>query len=768
MSFSKYNKQAVMERLNARPTGLPAPGNSSVIWYTERTEVDFSGVTLEWVIGNAVLTNHSRASLKMKFYDPYNWAINDYMFRGPFNSLNTSLPDMAHLSNTLETTNLLIGAGSELELIALARVADSKKNAFLVYPNPYKDTDYTNVRLQKITVGKVRYEVKISIGTDVLPFSAGLTELTKNGAGHTKAMRNLQKQGQNILQEIINMYILGHTSIGMQYIYINLKHGTFFVVGPQNKPKSYNATAASAILTDLQSTETLFYFGGQFSKKGIPAWFDIIDKSVSAVMQTICMRKEDREENDHRRQLACEKLDLYLSNKTKKVEPKTGWPLREKLQQVIRIDEDSPMNNYDLEIFNTQPITFYELAPGGEGDVSFPTRKVITEEKKRTTITERKFAERRANLGLTGSLGGMRKVGRSFYTYSADPSNDEDKTFTLLNMQNALEVYIRKSKTIKALYAATEIWRLHEIDSNAYKKLFLTLATVAYKDIGPSNPDLVLSVLFHMNNWLPAGRTFKDIPFTQIFSLIYSLSNSLKSRAHILTDYKYTLGDGYLSEEDIRDSYEEVLFELQEENPTHEEFIQVITNIDADQEKLKYLQIALHYLFLRDERVFIWLNAYFEPTKSGIVTRLKTVNKRRTPVNAVFEVLRKVIQAGDTLEVFFGFYAWKPSYHMLIYLCYICVHSLKIGIYKDFSQNLEEIEERGFGPQFEKQLLDGEYEFEIDDWALLPGAVLKDTERAELNWQESMTFAEDAKFAKRQLTREYLENYQSIDRDMMP
>lgn len=266
-----------MQRKKAVSSGLPEAGNSIVTPYVlesdDRGRVDFSGITLTWLAENAIIANTSKYRLtSTSKSDPYIWITSFYVFRGPFNSLRSKLPPTHLLHETVTTTDLLLERGCTTLLRPIGNVTDKEKNMFLIYDSPYKDTDYTKVKEQKLRFGELTLPVRISTGTDVLPLSIALAELAGDLDINGPLIRRLQKQGQYILQDIINMYILGMTNIGMHYIFVNLKTAIFFIIGPQFQKKPYNGPEAGNILVDAESSDKFFYFGGGFSKKALPVW----------------------------------------------------------------------------------------------------------------------------------------------------------------------------------------------------------------------------------------------------------------------------------------------------------------------------------------------------------------------------------------------------------------------------------------------------------------------------------------------------------------
>jgi hypothetical protein len=205
----------------------------------------------------------------------------------------------------------------------------------------------------------------------------------------------------------------------------------------------------------------------------------------------------------------------------------------------------------------------------------------------------------------------------------------------------------------------------------------------------------------------------------------------------------------------IISQYEQILEDFEQNNEETREFIDRVANLD-NSPKTMYLKIALYYLFERDLEALKWLDAYFEPTVNKLIGRLKLPVKGLSASGAVFDTLQRLMNAGDTLNTFKKFYRNAPSYYMLVYLCYICINEIGIGMLIEFDyeqvKNLESIEE------IERTLLRGEYEFDIDNYAILS---LIDEHG---NWKKALTFKEDAQFRDERLTMQYLEDDTLIDR----
>jgi len=333
----------------------------------------------------------------------------------------------------------------------------------------------------------------------------------------------------------------------------------------------------------------------------------------------------------------------------------------------------------------------------------------------------------------------MRTSGATYYTYS---STGADEDFTSKNMRRALEVYVRQGNFEKASYAVAELWGLRKLNSTEARKLFLTLASIAYRNIGPYDPDLVLTVLNLTNTWMPSVRPLSEDRLPQIISIVRSMCDSEKTRRPSYVDYEMS---GSLDKNEAPE-----LLEIYREQYVDEaDFVEGFF-VGEETERTQYLKVAIYSLFDKNEETFFWLDAYFEPEQVGIINRLRITKVNFYP-RIIFDVVNKIL-GGDGVKIFEAAYRYNPSYHLFVYLCYMAIHRVPLGEVI----TLPKVEEVDL-----ESLASGTYDFVLDEYL----EVTRRKDHAFDDWKAGMEY-KDVLITKREL-KKYTEDPLAMIRDQM-
>jgi len=102
--------------------------------------------------------------------------------------------------------------------------------------------------------------------------------------------------------------------------------------------------------------------------------------------------------------------------------------------------------------------------------------------------------------------------------------------FSVGTMKSVLQKAIRRGHTTTAIKAATEMYRMHEIDfATGTKGLLKRLSVIAVEDVGPADVDLCYHVVTRINIWLYSTR-FEVPDFESVIKLVILLSLAPKTR----------------------------------------------------------------------------------------------------------------------------------------------------------------------------------------------------------------------------------------------
>jgi hypothetical protein len=641
------------------------------------------------------------------------WLTADYVFRGPFVTSGSTIPTLEVMNSIVTKTAELIAAKTSLVAEILAKVTDAKNNSFLVYPNLFANTDYNLVKNVSIKIKLETSKVDTSIGTDVLPLSKALLQISAKPDRYAQLVQDLTAKGESIFYDTLMLYILGYTNIGMHNIYLDMKKAEYFIIAPQ-----LTAKTGISVTKQIEKKDFLFYLSGLFPKKARDVFYDIVVDYVSAVarrLKHLTFNNKDASERKSRAHVQLTDFEVEIA----KIYPKLGWPGYPGNFDIIDL-ENQEIIQPEPEPEPESQVVLYELADKGERGF-FLVEKHRQEESKVKAQSARLYNEGKTS--PVAERGGMHSVGRTYYTYSWN--EDASRFFTSKNLLYALRVYIRKNNFEQAARITTELWRLNELFVPEYKKLFHSIAASAIKEIGPANPSLVLNTISQIIVWCGA-KSALEVVFAQVLNLVKLLCESDKSRRHIYIEWSSFEYPPEEEEQEALDSFET-------RGDTTSELINAACTL-PDQDKLISFKLALYSLINKNEHVFYWLDVFFKPEGLGAASRLKFSENQTKPISVLFDIITRG-SSPNAIPTFLKYYKLNSNYYVLVYLCYMAIHRYSLGQYEEYADLLNKDIS-----QLEEELLSGKYTLEIDEWAYPPGTT--DADSLLLQWQDSLEFPE--------------------------
>lgn len=293
------------------------------------------------------------------------------------------------------------------------------------------------------------------------------------------------------------------------------------------------------------------------------------------------------------------------------------------------------------------------------------------------------------------------------------------KTYSGIDLdiiKSAVQKYIRRSMTEKAILSAVEMYRLKEVGgSAAVTNLYNRLAIIANEDIGPSNLPLVLEV-----TQMVESDEIRDLE--TLITIVDLLSKSKKTRimSHAWRTFCTPEGREIASEKGvvIDNDFTDSDLKFIEKNKNSSIFY------DSDPEELRYYILTfLNRLIEKDFNAFSWVYYFIEYCKSNNIDKIKRRRKfieknKRSFTNKydilIWRALSKVIPATTHDILVEAYYNHTENRPFLQHAIIIALYNLP---YEKF--NIEPYVQswKKKGSEIQK-MLNGEYSLEIDDFVI--------------------------------------------------
>lgn len=680
----------------------------------------FTHVTVHWLIKNGYFFSEPLNGVDRKstmiFTDPF-------IFLGPFSDKDSAFSPTDLLLNIQGTEAELKKLGCKNQVLSVGKLKDPQGYQYLVYPNVFPETDYYRTVERKVSYGSVLEKVtlRVYVGLDNRKVIKNLNQsLTYYAEASDEEKEVVSVQGETLLRSALALYVVGISNMLTRFFFSNTTTGEFFVIGAHSpQEKQFQIV--------LPADDNNFYLGTKLNRKATFFWNEVCFSHYNKMADEFCQQPlRLKEVMKSRLVILCSLLERF--SETNSVKSRDGWP--DSLEEILPKYTSGSLFGTEKK-FEHKPVQIITLLPGnlsGQGTISGPIKK----REKKKIIEKRKEIVETRDVTYSSDLGGMALIKKNYYTFSSNRTIEEPPyswyenmdMFLLSNVAVALRVYLRQPsvdedtnnrKLYKTLQCATEIWRIFQIGSQSYKRVFQVLMECAIADIGPADPDISFSLMSICSDLMLTRNTPDNIPFSQVIELVFAAFRSKKTRMHLAQAYAYT--DKTLSlklENPLDENYAEDMLEIiTKYNPKEAQKMESYFVEEDNIERIENLKLFIIYLFLKDPRCFQWLKSFFQIGEVGSVNRLKKQGPRG-PIH-ILEFVFGDIFGEDKLQPFFSYYAipGSPKHEILCYLAYFHVWGIPIGKHVDLVRDSSQI-----STELEQTLLDGDYSLVIDRFCI--------------------------------------------------
>ena len=267
--------------------------------------------------------------------------------------------------------------------------------------------------------------------------------------------------------------------------------------------------------------------------------------------------------------------------------------------------------------------------------------------------------------------------------------------FPIDEMKSAIQKYIRRGITDKALMATFEMYRMSEIGATRWvSNMYNRLAVIAAEDIGPANLPLVSKVI--------SLCLSKNLSPSMLISVVTEMCESKKTRvgSHIYQAYFRSSGMAMATDMgiDINDR-----FTRKDKKTNNVEWV------DEDNRDLKLYLEALNNR--EDITAFIWLRYYQEVAgewrqdgKKGKPIKLKRMNRR---TDYMAPLIKAITNGHESVKNAYWELSEKRPFLVLLMLA-------KIYNLPHEEYDIEPSEDE----DLERRLLTGNYDLELDEYVI--------------------------------------------------
>jgi hypothetical protein len=525
-----------METITTGTLSLPAPdGTATVIASKYGILVDnLSGITPEWLVKNAL---YGREYTTAKPNQTRVYIFNKYALKGPYTDKGDYSNYDILLTSTRNAANLF-SLPDKLIVYPLGWL-ESQGFYYIIYPNLYAEieTGYSYGRNDQRVIRR----------REILPLSEVIT---------SQLLSNLDLQP--LYNCLLELYILNIKHVRLDNILVNVLSGQLYVVG-------YEKTRPDKLAEDVATRDKLFYFDKKPIGHEAGWWIAAFASRVVALINLGNLRTIAASDQQYQAILQLLKLSevstendecLELVNISRVYNAKGSvTPNIYQNGYVTPIGTPNPATRQQVSIFTYQELPMRTTTttvvsqkltiPLAVASITAQTYDPIETLPLITRLPTLPFTAApyiQPEITVVKNTGGMSgNAGNQARTYSAGKVGEvifgyeSWNVYTVGVMKNALLLYLRRGDVSNTHMAATELWRLHEIENYAGPRaLFRILGLMTLEDIGLANPNLVNRVLVYCKRWWieteKEGKLDAVINFLDILVLLEEVCASPKSR----------------------------------------------------------------------------------------------------------------------------------------------------------------------------------------------------------------------------------------------
>lgn len=735
---------------------LPLAGNTRILGMKSEVTDNLTGINFYWLMRNALVLKKIpkrrevvRGDIKdtppvpnyIKYSGkPYTYLFNKYCVRGPYLKVdnNSQYPNAIH--NVLNKSVVFDRLPLSYVLTPLA-ILQEDNMYFMVYSNVY-----AGIQLEYFT----HYELKTGYQYSIVKPNTIIT--LEEALVNRKTINDMIP---TLLRDLIVLYSMevgGITSdnilVGKSRMYIiNIEGITTNIAREDfnNNNRLFYISKISNNASDiLLQVNKLFYaeVNGVLNKwmqplaTEYPSIVDRLSYSIAIINNLITYDGSDLTVIVSNSAPISVKGTYYYSTNT------LGTPI---VDQIVKISDNRTRthvpslmsistSSYQLPQ-KTKVTPIYSTNFHGEvwRDNDEPVRydsidnlNIVAQSVPFTTyVTDQQVITVKSNK-VYGPRGGMNapegEVIKNITTYSAGMQQYNDYIPPLLynvnTMSHAVKFYIRSQNLDKTLFAAAELWRLHEIGyRNGVDILLNTMEEVALEIVGVANTNIVYTTIFYCEFWRQTLKTNNSKPVDELvdfYQVCYQLSRLVESPKTMLTIYLYNVyskGIQYARDKIISPDNSEVIYNQLSDD--HKNLSGAYFKA-GDPERVKVL-FTLYYTYLRfrDANCLVWLNLIIEESKSGL--KMSKRGATTSPLYLLFTIYKDLYGIDDLkFESYQKYYSHNKSNIIFYYMSTVYLAYKQIG--DNISISVSEAHKLPL-----EILLTGSYRFEVDLMAIYNG-----------------------------------------------
>lgn len=271
--------------------------------------------------------------------------------------------------------------------------------------------------------------------------------------------------------------------------------------------------------------------------------------------------------------------------------------------------------------------------------------------------------------------------------------------------KSAVQKYIRRGFVEKAIIAAVEMYRLHEVGGRAAQSnLYNRLASISVEDIGPANLPLVLTTLELVNE-------DKRDPL-ELIALVHLMALSEKTRlcSHLWRTYAVPEGRAMAETKGIS-----VDTSLSEGDRVYlESGESMVKWKSTDPIDIRpYAEIFALRLMKRDPNAVTWAYYFLEASKDK---KVAPRNRRTQPIAILWEILAGYFP--PQLSALLAKYSMQLTEGRPFLMAAITHVLFSKKVYKGERADLKSVVEAWRNSESYSQIMTGQYTFEVDDFVI--------------------------------------------------
>ncbi len=281
-------------------------------------------------------------------------------------------------------------------------------------------------------------------------------------------------------------------------------------------------------------------------------------------------------------------------------------------------------------------------------------------------------------------------------------------------VKSALQKYIRRGITDKALYAAFELWRLAQVGGvDGQTNMYNRLAIICAEDIGPADLDLAVYVI---NYVITEVKSRKDRSPPKLAAIVQLMAQCMKTRvmSHIWRTFATDVGRSLaIKRGRVIDVGRTPPGVISCRNST---VVKRFFRADDPDVIIPPAYLFYHHLLNRDYNAVYWLAEYLK-VSDGL--KVKARRRRTKPIIIIWQMLADFLAPSlvETLsKAYFTLSEGRPF--LMTVVTAALYRTGKKWVTKDASSDVVQLVDVWKNHSSLVELLSGKYDFTIDDYVI--------------------------------------------------